>query len=307
MYNQEQKERYIEDINDKYAPEYLTNIRSLFNKTERVEKIFSKDVGEFSRENISNLYSFITYSDEYIYSNVNSRLSAYCEWCISQSLVADGCNHYREFVFSDFATYVDKSLEKRKFLNKRQFYELLEDVVNYRDKFLMLAIYELGKSEHYEEIMSMKLEDIDEEKLEVKLCTGRIAKVTQKFIDVAKAAVAEESYFFIISEISRKYTPSEYIFKRVSGGVSDKSDKNIDNKLIAKIIKANVDLHGRYIGISAASLAVSGQLEMIRENAKKLEISNEDYIIGHFDELRKQYNMSPNSARTFLKKYGAYL
>lgn len=307
MFNEAQKQRYIEDIQGKYAPEYLTNLRSLFNKTEKIESVFGKDLCEFSHEDISNLYSFITYSDEYIYSNANSRLSAYCEWCLNQSLVTDGCNHYKEFVFNDFTAYVDKSLEKRKFLDRGQLYRLLDDVANYRDKFLMLAIFELGKSDHYEEILSMKLEDIDEEKLEVRLCTGRVAKVTPKFVEIAKEAAKEEKYFFIISEICRVYAPSEYIFKRVAGGAAEKGDKSIDNKLIAKIIKSNVDLHGRYIGISAASLAVSGQFEMIRDMAKNLGIPKEEVILKHFDELKAQYRMSPDNARTYLKKYGAYL
>ena len=307
MYNEEQKNRYISYIDSRYSDYYVNNTISLFRKTEPVETLFERDASCFSHEQIANMYSLFSYSDEFIYSSVNSRLQAYCDWCNENNLVPDGCNHYREFRFNDFHNYVDQLLEKKKYITREELNELLKQIVNPRDKFVILGIFEFGKSEHFIDLFEMRLSDIDEKNLTVSLASDRVVRVTRMFVDIAKEADEEEIYHFPTSEKTKRMTPSTYIFKKVKTNNVQSDDDKRYNKMIAQIIKSSMDYCGGYVGINAASLAISGQIERIRKRAEEMGIPKEDYVVYHFDDLRKQYILSPNIPKVYLKKYGAYL
>lgn len=306
MYNEERKERYLKYAIDVYSDDNVRNIRSLFNKTESVEKLFNKDVAEFSYIEISNMYSLFSYADEYTYSNINSKLTAYCEWANANNLVPDGCNHYREFVMEDLRKYVNKWLESQRYLTCADLRKFVSEINNPRDQFLIVCLFEIGKSEHFADIMSMKIDDIDEQSNTVILYSGRRARVSNYLIEIAKQANEEMRYYFPRSEKTKPLEPSPFIFKKIVGTVGSNDPMTV-NKLCAKIVRNCVEACGMYNGINTSSIAVSGQLEMIRRRAKELGIDKRTYIIDHFKELQTQYEMKPNNALTFYNKYRAYL
>lgn len=301
------KKRYLDACITEYSPDYTSNLRSLFNKTEPVEQMFGKDISEFSTREISDFYALSGFSNEYVYSNTNSRLSAYCEWCCKQLLVTDGLNHFREFTMKDFSNYVNQRLEKNKYLSKEEFYKLVDELANPRDQFLLLCLFEIGKSPHFDDIFKMELKDIDQEKGTVALKSGRTVKISKKLIN--KAIEADEclSYFLVVSQRTRPLVPSEYIFKKAPNANDNSNDASQSNKLVTKILRTMASNYGIYNAINATSIAVSGQIAMITRRAEELGIAKDEYVKTHFDELQAQYYMSPNSATMYLRKYGAYL
>lgn len=307
MYNEERKLRFLSECETKYSDEYVTGFRSLFNKTQDFEEMFGKDVADFSREDISNFYSVTYYSDAYTYSNINARLGSYCSWCIEQSLVLDGCNHYREFVIADFYKYINIRLERKKYFDRDEYNKFLASIVNARDKFLVMCIYEFGKSDNFEEIFKLKMEDIKGNT--ATLVTGREVHLSDELIAVAHRADQEHLYITLTGDRERELIPSEYIFKKsvTSPGKGESIDPNYGNKLVARLLSSIVGYYGGYEGINASSLALSGQIDMIHRESARLGISCEEYITTHFDELKKQYVVSPDYPRKFYRKYRAYL
>ena len=311
MYNDSQKKRYLEYSRSHYSEEYVINLTSLFKKTEQFEEMFGKDVSLFSREDISNMYAFIRYSDQYTYSNTNSRLSAYCSWCVDNLLVPDGCNHFKEFVFEDFARYINKRLERKKYITREELYDFIKNMDNPRDKFIFLCLFEFGKSENFSDILLMKIEDIDSKANQVRLNSGKVVHISNDLISIAYDANEEDKYYFPISGQTRSYNPSPYIVKTVNTRGSnslltdDLEARGI--KFIARVIASNIQLLDEYKGINAASLEVSGQIEMINKRSRELGISVRDYIANNFDELRAQYNLTPDIPNVYYNKYKAYL
>ena len=308
MYNEELKRRYISSVKANYSESFEPNIISLFNKSSQIEEMFGKDVSLFSHEDIANMYSLFSYADSYVYGNVNTRFLMYTNWCIAQNLVPDGCNHFAEFTFEDFSMFVDESLESRKYITRDELLKIVNRLVNPRDQFLFLCLFEIGKSDYFRDILEMSLEDISFESNSIMLQSGRIVKVSDLLLDKALQANGEMKYYSPNSERERPLMPSQYIFKKVKTIAKEGTGVHVNNKLVTKIIKTCLDhCGGNYGGLNASSIAVSGQLDMIRKEAEKLGISREEYVRKHFSDLKKQYEMSPDNSAKYIKKYGAYL
>lgn len=307
MYNEEQKRRYMDFCQGNYSDDYITSLISIFNKSAEFEQLFNKDICEFSRENISDYYAYIRYSDEYVYSSVNSRLKNYAEWCISENLVPDGCNHFAEFTLLDFGRYINVRLEAQKYMSDEEYERICGTIANKRDEFLFRCLYEFGKSENYCEILELKLEDIDMASRKAFLPTGRVVTLSERLVIVARIANDELEYFTPNKTKRMDRVPT--IFKKVRGysGTGEEVAPDFGNKLVARVVKSIVSTGGGYHGINPASVAMSGQMSMIRRRSRELGIAPRDYVLKYFSELQEQYNLTPNDPRKFLKKYEPYL
>lgn len=310
LYNEEQKERYLSEVKDNYAPDVIVNIRSLFNRVSEFEETLEKDVCNFSREEISNMYSLLMYSSKYVYSSVNSRLRAYVEWCLSQMLVNDGCNHFQEFSLDDFDKYINKRILANKYMDRETYEHILDGIPNPRDKFLIMCLYEFGKSQNFEDIFGMKIEDIDQEKGVIHLRSGRTVKVSKELIATAIETNNDPHYLMPGRGVYRNLLDSPYIFKRAktSGDEIENIDNNNQNvKFVARLIKGLVEYVGENRGINATAIAESGQFEWIHHRAKELGITEKEYVLNHFDDLTSQYKTSPNNPKSYWNKYETYL
>ena len=305
MYNEQRKIDYLKSLEGERTDDYLQTVISVFNKTEPYEEMYEKDLCDFSHEEISSMYSTFGYANVTIYNTFNYNAKKYVEWCDKHLLIKDYVNHFCEFGVADFEKYVDVRLEAKRYLTYEEFEELVRGIVNARDQFLFRCLYEFGKSKNYVEIMNMKIGDIDERNCVIKLCTGRVVSVSRKLVEVAREADEELTYYLRLSLMERTLQPSEYIFKTLGG--TREGINNSAIKYISRIIKLNLDDLGGYDKISTATIAVSGQFNMIRRRSSELGISKKDYVFGHFDELRRQYLMTPNTPKMFYQKYEAYL
>lgn len=310
LYNADQKERYLSEVKDNYAADVIINIRSVFNRTGPYEEALGKDICNFSREEISNVYSLLMYSSKYVYSSVNSRLKAYVEWCLSQMLVNDGCNHFQEFTLLDFERYINRRVMANKYVSKAVYRRFLDEIPNPRDKFLVMCLYEFGKSPNFEDIFGMKIGDIDKEKGVINLRSGRVVKVSKELIDTAVEANNDPRYLMPGREVYRHLLDSPYIFKRAktSGDEIENVDNNNQNvKFVARLIKNLVEHCDENRGINASSIAESGQFDWIHRRSRELDITEKEYILDHFDDLTSQYMTSPNKPKSYWSKYEAYL
>lgn len=309
MYNSDRKERYLEYASQKYTPDYCVNIRSVFNMAENDEVVLDKDLADFSREDISNLYATHMYGDKYTYASINSRLSSYCQWCLENSLVRDGCNHFLEFTITDLERYVNVRINKNKYLTRKEFYELVKQLQNSRDQFILTCLFEFGKSDQFSDILTLKISDIDKEKGVAHLPSGKTVKVSKILIGYAEMANETYTYEMIPSGIPKPMDrESEYIFKKVaSNRTTDDPASKVATKMMTRLMKSIVDIYGINSGINASAIAMSGLFEMVRDRSKELGLSYKDYVMTHFDEMQEQYNLSPNNSSSWFKKFGPYL
>ena len=312
-YNDEQKQRFLDESAalNRYTPENIINFRSLFKKVSEYEILFGKDVSCFTREDISNMYSAFKYGNTFTYNGQNSKLSAYTEWCVSNALVPDGCNHFREFSMSDYKNYINERVQRNQYLTKDDVIAFVETITNPRDQFFVLSLFEFGKSPNYDEIFELKMSDVEIENHKANLITGRVVTVSDLWIRIAQDADETLVYTQPISGIERTMLPDEHIFKKVptGGAILERGMQGDSNgtKYAARLIKQLIDRGGINKGINASSIVVSGQFDMIARLAAKYGITKEEVIKKHFDELKAQYNLSPNEPGRYFNRFGAYL
>jgi len=307
MYNEQQKQRYLDEMSEQYTKDYMVSIASAFNRISEFEEMYGKDACEFSREQISSWYSYTTYKDALVYANVNSRFVNYVNWCVNNNLVPDGCNHFSEFSVTDFQKYVNQRLEVKRYLTKGSFETICRSILNPRDEFLFRCLYEFGKSKNFMDIFEMELNDINQTTRKVKLFSGREVSVTQEFIDCAVRADAQVEYEYANPIMQpRKLRKSNKIFKKLVTN-SETSVVDSNNKLMARVVKNIIDAGNFYPGINTSSIAVSGQFAMIRKLSREMGLEKKEIVLNYFELLKQQYEMSPNDPKKYWDKYSEFL
>ena len=93
MYNKEIKQRWI-DLKNENTISCLNYYANKMNNTEEYEKLFNKDLCNFTVSEILDMYRAMDfYSANTIYIT-NKIYADYTDWCINEGLVADSQNHY---------------------------------------------------------------------------------------------------------------------------------------------------------------------------------------------------------------------
>ena len=301
MYNEEQKKRYLNFCRGKLTEESVSLIVGTFNRIESFEKLYEKDCAEFGPSEISGMYGCLNYKNEFGYSTVNSRLAGYTDWCIGENIVA--INHYNEFGLSDYVRYVNTRLITLRYMTKSHFEKFCGSILNPRDEFFVRCLYEFGRSKDYAEILEMRFSDIDQQKKQVLLCTGRIVDVSEKLISCANQANAETTYVIPVREAKKPLEDGSTIFRRIVRSGSRAPGVNYVNSLMASIARNT----GEVKGVNASTIAESGMFYYIARKAKELGITPEEFVKDHWDELVNQYITIPKPAFKFIRVYGQYL
>ena len=306
FYNAKQKDRYINEIEDNHPSAFIENIKSAFNKTYPFENKLGKDCCNFSAYEIQNMYSQLGYNNRYTFATFHSYLKSYTSWCEENFLIDDGVNHFLEYSISGLDKFVDKKYGKKKYLTREDLEKMVQLVINPRDKFIILCLFEFGKSAAYQEILNLKMSDLDEKTLTAKLFTGRTVKISKLLYNIAAEADKEMIMYptngVEVQRVMRYKHRLEYIVKFYMSDASRNS-----TKAIAKIVKDNVNSMGAYSGISSNTIVVSGMINMIKKRSEELGISDEEYVRLHFNEIADQYGDVNNTNNIFYKRIKDYL
>ena len=306
MYNEDQKIRYIEAVSDRFSEKNLENIISAFNKVEPIETRLGKDCCNFSTYEIQNCFAMTSYKNKYTLNVFHSNLKNYATWCNENFLIDDGINHYMEFSFSDFQMFIDKRFESKRYVTRKELLNLIRNVVNPRDQFIIISLFEFGKTDGYSDIVNIKLSDIDQDNLTANLYTGRTVNVSKELIYIAIEADKEtQLYPYNGVNFSRTMIYKYNLDKIVK--FYREINPNTIVKTISTIVKKNIISLGGYEGISSDTIVNSGQMEMIRRRSKELDISYENYVNNYYAELQNQYGAVPKSSKLLFDKVKDYL
>lgn len=299
MYNKDNKERFISNIDIKQFPENYWN--NLFGKAAEVEEMYGKDLFNFTKKEILSFYKYLDSKSLDYLMVTNFNLIKYAQWALQETLIIDGQNHFVELVNEELADCVNKLGVDESIVTKEQFEEMLNKIHSVRDKFIMRAIFEGIKGTKYCEIINANINDINLKNKTIKLCTGRTVNISNDLIRVAEEAVAETSY---ISPNGREYILyGDYgiICKNVRPNMSEANQFNIINKTVRNIL--NKIGASRYITIN--SIYTSGLIHQINEFAKQDGCTPEEVVSNTERQkyLINQYGWVTNTRSRFLLRY----
>lgn len=287
-------------FNKKVKSEFIKNhqtikeqeISNLFNKIEVYEDIYRKDIALFNKEEMMDvLRSFGTPSLSVIKKYV-SIINAYIEFFIKYNKKDKNLKNVCDSLTTDdYQQCINRFALMRTYISPGVLNTMIENIANPCDKFLMLAFYEGLKGTNYEEIAELKLEDIDIQKQEFKLCTGRRLKVSKQLCDIARKSGI--THYYISGEQTLDLHQCSLIFK-------PRDNKEFNNdKILAKRriykriqkIKQEID----YSELTIPRLANSGFITQIKIGALELGMEPIEFLMSKeaaIIDIKERYGFS---------------
>ena len=307
MYNEERKRHYIKIKEDAVTLPYRS-LELLFEKTEPFEEKNGRDVCEWTTQEIMEYYK---YRDAYSLSSLvvcNSNLTQYTNWCLTETLVPDGQNHYQEIRPDMLESCVNKEFLSKLIISREDIVRIIDELSNYTDRYMMLTFFEGICGIRYSEMVNATIDDIDGD--EISLCSGRVIPISDKLKEIAEFAVAEESYqTYGPSGKCIKYSdlnPSGAIFKVVKKNRPIADDSSMVQIVCRRFVKA-LDYLGLPKRMTIKNMILSGKINFIKEIIEREGKSIEEVIVDNRDEINARYNIDQiKSSAVFLRKYRQY-
>lgn len=307
MYNEERKRRYIKVKEDAVTLPYRS-LELLFEKTEPFEEKNGKDVCEWTTSEIMEFYKYI---DAYSFSSLvvrNSNLTQYTNWCLTETLVPDGQNHYQEIRPDMLESCVNKEFLSKLIISREDLVRVIDELPNYTDRYMMLAFFEGICGIRYSEMTSLTIDDISGNK--VTLRSGRVLPISDKLKEIAEFAATEESYqtYGPAGKVV-KYSDlnsSGAIFKVIKKNRPISDDSSMVQVVCRRFVKA-LDYLGLPKRMTIKNLMVSGKLNFIKCIMKREGKTVEEVIVDNRDEINARYDVDQiKSSAVFLRKYRQY-
>ena len=303
-YNKELKDRYLHE-KEKMLSVTSNYIDVQFRKASEYEYELSKDVSNWTVYEIIEYYKILNMTSFESLLCLNSILSQYTQFCLENSLVRDNQNHYLECTKEVLAGCINKAILDKKIVDRETIIKWAEELPNPKDQFILLSLFEYGKSKDFKDIVYARPKDVNGNKLKL---SDRTITISNELKDIISNCVSEDTYY----SISGKGTK---IMPLVDHGYIVKSYPNQNMSLSDFQKGRNIYISCQrifdYLGVgkwmSPNSVSESGKLYVIKNRAKELGVSPMEYVYSeHVKEVENQFGF--NMVRSvYCKKYGEYL
>ena len=307
MYNEERKKRYIK-IKENAVTLPYRSLSLLFEKTAPFEEKNGKDVCEWTPREIMDYYKYL---DAYSLSSlvvVNSNLTQYTNWCLTETLVPDGQNHFQEIRPDMLNSCVNKKYLDQMIISRENLVKMVDELPNYTDRFMILAFFEGICGPKYSDMTSAKITDIHEDR--IALVSGKEQPISSKLKDIATFAAEEDSYqTYGATGKSIKYSDlneSDIIFK-----VAKKNRAGNNDSAMTQIVCRRFSKATEYIGLpgrmTIKNMMISGKINYIKDLMDKENLQIEEVIAKYKKQIDTRYDVEKIiSPVVFMRKYGQY-
>ena len=263
MFNEELKNRYIKEKRESTIIG-LNFLERQFINISNYEEELGKDLSNFTTPEIIEYYKILGGRSLESLTVINSQYSMYTQWCLQQNLVIDSQNHYLEMNSDILFQCLNQTIIDKSVITREELLNMIYQLPNYRDQFIFLYLFEVGKDKDFFSLTHCKLEDFDKEK-KVLYLTGRTPKVSDELIRIAEEADKQDTYYSITQKEIRKITFAEngYIIKDIPPAKPEEiSDFRRGRRVYTAIVR-NLE----YLGVgkchTARTIINSGIIQMI--------------------------------------------
>jgi len=224
---------------------------------------------------------------------INSHLSMYTQWCLSQHLVADNQNHYIEIKYEDFNGFINKGVFNQKIVTESMVLDWVMQLANPKDKYVLLGTFEGIGGKDYCELAKLKPSDVNGNTLS--LCTGREIEISNILRHIIDDCIEEDRYYGPIRSIP--LVDRGYVLKHHYTVKTDVSDYQMGRNIYQAFGRI-INFLGLPSYITLNSISDSGMLHMIKKRAKELGMKDSEYIHSpYFKEVEEKYNCQISKTR----------
>lgn len=309
MYNEEQKMRFI---TERSTEAILPNnfLKLIFDISEPFEVEYNKDICQFTSPEILSFYRVQNIKSLDRITNINSQLNCYAGWCMQQNLIKDGMNHFAEMNLDILNSCVNRFALESSIMTRDQVLDVIRQFKNYRDKFVVLMLFETGKSKELSNILKVRPSDFTRNK-----CTlpdGREVNISFELYNIVDGCKNEYVYQTYVVNPYRKWhaerelVDTGYVFKDVGTAVRD--NYTALRTRLGNQMKRVFDYVGLPFSTKLNSFVESGIIWDIITKANSLNITPEEllYNIELRGEIEYQHGIKIGT-KHYLRKYGKYL
>ncbi|MGM1044816.1 MAG: hypothetical protein ACQEXX_01580 [Bacillota bacterium] len=198
LFNEEQKNRFLKDLNKNTYNAYFR----VLNRAKNLEEQFEKDLYDF---NIYEIERLIDYLNPKTLSSITSSVSMiqnYIRWAIEQDLRGNNLNPLDAITGDEFfSKFIDTS--NKVIFSLDEIEDITGGLVNYQDSAIVRSIFEGVMGKKYSEILNLTIDDIDENNNELLLKndvneyekTERKLEVSPELIKMLMKAARETEYY----------------------------------------------------------------------------------------------------------------
>lgn len=301
-FNETQKQRYLDNCHYEFTT--IETIKVLFNNTSEVEFRNGVDLSNFNENQIIEMYKkFNSKSREFLRS-VSSYFFNYYEWCNNENLIDTNLGNPYDLkrVRSIIEEIIPLKLLSNKYFTQEIFMEYMAAIMDISNKFIAYAIY---NSITTEELINLKITDLNEESKCVKTYTGRQVFVDDLFIKLMKETNLASHYYPEGVKESNKlglysYSQTSYILKPCG-----RSDDFNDVPITMQIFFARTRIMKKQAGnpfISANVIYKNGLNNFIKKRYKERGISIRDAFMTTNDSNVYMYE---SEIQGIINDYGA--
>lgn len=303
-YNEELKKRYLNE-KEKSLAVSSNYIDVQFRKTSELEYELDKDASNWTFYEIVEFYKLLNVVSFESLLCLNSTLSQYTQFCLENSLVRDNQNHYLECTKEVLSGCINKAILDKKIVERETILKWIDELPNPKDQFILLSLFEYGKSKDFKDIVYAQSKDVHGNKLKL---SDRTVNISSKLAGIIENCLTEDIYYSITGKGTK-------VMPLINYGYIIKSYPNQNMSLSDFQKGRNIYISCQrmfgYLGVgewmSPNAIAESGKLYMIKERAKELNMSPIDYVYSeHIKEVEMQFGCSITRS-VYVKKYGQYL
>lgn len=279
MYRPEQKQAFLNYYLNYKEESTVQLVERIFNSTETLENQLNKDVSEFNQLEVFELLKSYDSKSPRRLMIACKILSDYYIWVSQVEKLSEGLiNPFDKSITDNMVEQIiPKENLNQKYFNKEHLInELRDKVPDVTNRFIAYALFYGIK---VDELIKIKIDDLDDEHHKLKLNTGREILVDDLFKHWMIEADDQVQYFAngIEVEDRRKlytYSESDYVIKKCGS----KKDGEVQPRLITvRLMTIREQMENEFISLS--TLYKNGLVNYIKEQFAKRNISLRDALL----------------------------
>lgn len=160
-------------------------ISKLFNQSYQYENVLGKDLFDFTKEEILNLYLMFRTKSVFYLTSINTVVDRYIIWAIEKIYSKHNESPIKNIKEIDLNSCISPIAKNKTIISEDELYITSNAIsLNPSDQFLLLAPFYGIYGKELCELSCIKKKDINIEKKLVSLCTNRTVEVPDKLISI---------------------------------------------------------------------------------------------------------------------------
>lgn len=286
--NREFKMKYLDEVKQEYSESTQKNVDLLLRTAKFYEETFKKDVYEFNLSEMTEMLKAFRTKTVNALKHRMSVYSSYINRAIEEGLTN---NNVLDMIMPDeYADLIDKEATKHRYITREELFNDISYLVNAQDQVIFALLFDGIMGKNYENLLNLKISDIDEKTLAVKLPEDTENVVlSDDTYNIVQIAIAEDTYdTYSKSEIVYPLPKNEYVVR------APKRPKGNELEPVrANSIRTKIDLFKKDLGmegLTGRSIYLSGVAE------RCLKRFGEDIDMIELEGFLKSNNIRTNTS-----------